>query len=337
MKEFWRSMLLGSVLAFTMTMLTSCANGPLGTKDIGKESNPPSNQHGGTADNIGQSGSGSDNVPEAGAEKHASKSSGLAITAPSHIVIVIEENHSYAEISGNKDAPYINSLMRQGANLTNYHGVEHPSQPNYLDLFSGSNQGVTSDSCPHTFDTPNLASSLIAAGKTFTGYAEDLPKPGYTGCANKKFAWMPGVTYARKHSPWVNFTNVPASDNQPWSAFLKDLNHLPTVSFVIPNLNHDMHNGSVSAGDKWLKGNLSSYVSWAMTHNSLLIVTFDEDDKSSSNQVATVLVGPMIRPGNYGGSLNHFNLLRTIEDLYGLPQVGKSAHADAILGIWKPE
>ncbi|MCL6442863.1 MAG: hypothetical protein K6T83_05295, partial [Alicyclobacillus sp.] len=126
----------------------------------------------------------------------------LGVRAPAHIVIVVEENHAYGEIVGNPKAPYINRLMREGATFTNYHGVEHPSQPNYLDLFSGSNQGVTSDSCPHTFTAPNLASELRAAGGTFAGYAEDLPSLGFTGCSNGRLGTAWGATYARKHSPW---------------------------------------------------------------------------------------------------------------------------------------
>ncbi|QSO52737.1 acid phosphatase [Alicyclobacillus curvatus] len=256
----------------------------------------------------------------------------LGIAPPNHVVLVIEENHSYQEIAGNKDASYINSLMKQGANLTDYHGVEHPSQPNYLDLFSGSNQGVTNDSCPHTFSTPNLASELNAAKFSFTGYAEDLPNRGYMGCSNG-IALISG-TYARKHSPWVNFTNVARDANQPFSAFPKDYNRLPTVSIVIPNLRHDMHSGSIKSGDNWLRANLASYVTWAMQHNSLLIVTFDEDDKSESNRIPTVLVGPMIKPGNYQQDINHFSLLRTLEDLYHLPYLGQSAQASPIGNVW---
>src|SRR6476646_9590921 len=97
---------------------------------------------------------------------------------PDHIVIVVEENHSFEQIVGSASAPYINSLAASGALFTNAHAVEHPSQPNYLDLFSGSNQGVTSDACPQSFSTPNLASELISKGLTFGGYAEDLPDTG---------------------------------------------------------------------------------------------------------------------------------------------------------------
>lgn len=114
---------------------------------------------------------------------------------PDHVVIVVEENHSYSEIIGSPSAPYINSLAQSGALFTDSHATAHPSQPNYLELFSGSNQGVTNDSCPHSFATESEASQLIAAGKSFVGYSEGLPGEGSLVCTSGK--------YARKHAPWT--------------------------------------------------------------------------------------------------------------------------------------
>ena len=247
-----------------------------------------------------------------------------------HIVIVIEENHSRQSIAGNRNAPYMNYLMDNGANLTNYKAIEHPSQPNYLDIFSGSNQGVTSDRMPKSkFNTPNLASELVDINYTFAGYSENLPSIGFNGETDSQ------KLYARKHNPWVNFTNVNKNENQPFSNFPKDFKKLPTVSFVIPNLNNDMHNGTIKQADTWLKKNIDPYVEWAKKNNSLLIVTFDEDDGSQSNIVPTFFVGPMIKKGTYDIAANHFSLLRTIEDLYGLSHVGKSETASSISTIWK--
>jgi hypothetical protein len=255
------------------------------------------------------------------------KAQATSIPRPNHVVIVVEENHSYNEIIGNPSAPYINSLAKQGANFTASFGVEHPSQPNYLDLFSGSNQGVTDDSCPHTFSTANLGSNLLSAGFTFGGYSEDMPSVGYTGCNYMK--------YYRKHNPWVNFTNIPSSANMPFTSFPSNFNNLPTISFVIPNQDNDMHDGSISQADTWLKQHLDSYVQWAKTNNSLLIVTWDEDDHTQNNQIPTIFVGPMVKPGNYNEQINHFNVLRTLEDMYGLPYVGKSSTATPITDIWQ--
>jgi len=244
-----------------------------------------------------------------------------------HVVVVIEENRSYGQIIGNSLASYINELAGQGALFTASHGTGHPSQPNYIALFSGTNQGITSDSCPNSLTAPNLATALNAKGLTFGGYAEDMPSVGFQGCS-----WH---RYARKHAPWVNFTNVPSRFQMPFSQFPSDFRLLPTVSFVIPNLDHDMHDGTVQQADQWLRQHLDSYVHWAKTHNSLLIVTWDEDDFSQRNRIPTMFVGPMIRKGTYGQNINHYNVLRTIEDMFWIKRLGNSAEVAPVANIWK--
>jgi len=161
--------------------------------------------------------------------------------------------------------------------------------------------------------------------------------------------------------PWISFANVPngttidTSSNLRFADFPSDYTTLPTVAFVIPNLNHDMHNGksaqSIPAGDAWLRQNLDGYYQWAKTHNSLLIVTFDENDDQGSyygltnpligpnprypprynrllrdiqNRIVTIFAGAHIKPGSYaeGKGITHVNLLRTIEAMYGLPKSG---------------
>lgn len=243
-----------------------------------------------------------------------------------HIVVVIMENHGLTQIVGDSSAPYITSLSTQGANFTNSHGVSHPSEPNYLAFFSGSTQGVTDDSCPHTYSGNNLGAQLAAAGLSFTGYSEDLPSVGYTGCGSNN--------YARKHNPWVNFSNVPSSANQPYTSFPSDFTRLPTVSVVVPNLIDDMHDGTVSDGDTWLQNNIDAYAQWAKSHNSLLILTFDEDDSStSSNLIPTIFVGAGITSGNYSEQINHYNVLRTIQSVYGLSSLNSaSAITDVFSG-----
>lgn len=249
------------------------------------------------------------------------------VNPPDHVVIVMEENHSFSEIIGSSSAPFINSLAQQGALFTQSFAIEHPSEPNYLDLFSGSNQGVTDDSCPHTFSTENLASELAAAGHTFTGFAEGLPSAGSTVCTSGE--------YARKHAPWVNFTNVPASENQPFTSFPTNFTTLPTVSIVTPDLLDDMHDGTIAQGDAWLQQNMNAYIQFAQSNNSLLIITWDEDDGSMSNQVPTIFLGPMVKQGQFAEHINHFNVLRTIEDLYGLTHAGAAANATAITDVWQ--
>jgi phosphatidylinositol-3-phosphatase len=251
-----------------------------------------------------------------------------SITTPSHVVVVMEENHSYADIIGNTgQAPYMNSLASQGALLTSSFGVTHPSEPNYMALFSGSTDGLSADTCPvNAGSAANLGSELLAAGDTFKGYSEGLPSTGSTTCTSG--------SYARKHSPWINFSNVPAADSVPFTAFPTDYSTLPTVSFVIPNLDDDMHNGTINQADTWLNSKLSAYATWAKNNNSLLIVTWDEDDYTENNQIPTLFVGANVKPGKYTESINHYNLLATLEQLYGLPKAGASASAAAITDIW---
>ncbi len=120
---------------------------------------------------------------------------------PDHIVVVIFENEHRSNVIGNPRAPYLNQLARQGANMTHSYGITHPSQPNYLALFSGSTHGVTSNGCLRRLKKRNLGSQLHQAGLSFTGYAEALPKTGFAGCVHGR--------YQRKHNPWVNFANLP--------------------------------------------------------------------------------------------------------------------------------
>ena len=254
------------------------------------------------------------------------KPAATSVPAYSHIVVVVEENHSYDDIIGSSSAPYINSLATGGALLTSSYGVTHPSEPNYMALFSGGQQGVTSDACPVTSSAANLGSQLIAAGKTFTGYSEDLPSAGSTACTSGK--------YARKHSPWVNFSNLSTSVNQPFTAFPSDYSTLPTVSFVIPNLNNDMHDGSVATGDTWLKSKISAYATWAKSNNSLLIVTWDEDDYSENNKIPTIFYGAGVKTGTYSENINHYNLLATLESAYGLSKLGSAASKTVITDVF---
>jgi phosphatidylinositol-3-phosphatase len=243
-------------------------------------------------------------------------------SAIKHIVVVVMENHSYSDIIGGSQAPYINALARQGKSLTQMYAITHPSQPNYLALFSGGTRGVTNDSCPHTFWSNNLGHQLLVAGRTFAGYSESLPRTASTVCTSG--------AYARKHAPWVNFGNVPASTNKPLTSFPTSYASLPAVSFVIPNLDHDMHDGTIRQGDTWLQQHLGAYKKWAANNNSLLVVTWDEDDRSASNHIPTVIVGAGITPARVSTHFTLYSLLRTIEDRYGLTRLGGAATAPAI-------
>ena len=255
---------------------------------------------------------------------------------PDHVLVLLLENHSYLEIKDSTKAPYINSLLVDplAAAFTQSFALTHPSQPNYIMLFSGSNQGIINDNVPTNlpFTAPNLGASLLQNGFTFVAYSETLPSVGFTGATSG--------SYARKHCPWVNWqgspTNgIPSNLNQPFTAFPTDYTKLPTLCFVIPNLLDDMHDGTVGAADTWIKNNLKKYVEWCKANNSLFILTVDEDDKTEGNQIYSIILGQDIKAGTYAQPITHYNFLRTLEDLYGLPYAGASKDSSDIVGIWK--
>ncbi|MEU1778878.1 MULTISPECIES: alkaline phosphatase family protein [Streptomyces] len=252
-----------------------------------------------------------------------------AVPTPDHVVVVVFENRAYDQVMGSSSAPYINSLAAGGANLTASYAETHPSQPNYYALFSGDTQGVTDDSCvdPGFSEEPNLGSELLAAGRTWASYNESLPAEGSTTCESGK--------YRQKHNPWFGFGNVPTSTAHTFGAFPKDYSALPTVSFIVPNMCSDMHDCSIGTGDTWLKNNLKSYADWAKTHNSLLLITFDEDNRLSGNRIPTVLYGQQVKPGSTSDTTyNHYDVLRTLETMYGLPHAGNAANGKDITGVW---
>jgi hypothetical protein len=285
--------------------------------------------------------------------------SSVAQAAPpryDHVVIVIEENRTPGQIIGDLvNAPYITSLANGGVQLGSMYAIIHPSQPNYLELFSGANQGVVDDNLPpdfsttptatYPFRTANLGAELITAGFTFAGYSEEIESAGAVDWADydPHSATHPGIYYRRKHNPWANWVakvlplpayQMTSTVNRAFAQFPANFSQLPTVSFVVPNQLHDMHDGSRRQGDDWLAANLNAYAVWAKTNNSLLIITWDEDDYNLDNRIPTVLYGANLRNGTVaGGTWTHHNMLRTLEDMYGsATHAGAAAQVRAIVG-----
>ncbi len=259
-----------------------------------------------------------------------------------HVVIVIEENESQVRIMGNRvDAPYINELADGGVSFAQFYAITHPSEPNYLHLFSGDNQGVLDDGVPAgvPFSTPNLGAALLAAGATFANFSEDLPA---IGDATSVFAGG----YRRKHNPWTNwqapvgaatipFNQIPAGTNRRFLDFPADFSQLPEVAFVIPTELHNMHDGTIRMADDWLRANLGAYARWARKNNSLLIITFDEDDFTGPNRIPVVFYGAGLVPGTVNAATwTLHNLLRTVADMFGAAAPARSAQVPRIEGIF---
>jgi hypothetical protein len=197
---------------------------------------------------------------------------------------------------GNPAAPYLTALAGRGADFTDSHGIARPSQPGYLALFSGSTHAVTGDSCPHTFLTRNLGGDLIAAGKSFTGYAESLPSAGVSVCSTG--------SYLRTDVPWSDFSDVPMSATKALRSFPQaataDFGSLPDVSFVTPSLCARVRPCTVTMADRWLSAHLGAYIRYALHHDSLLIVTFaagDSDRGDGSTVIPIIFVGDHVRAG----------------------------------------
>lgn len=246
---------------------------------------------------------------------------------PAHTVVVIEENKTLAQIVGSADAPYLTTVAHNGALFTHAYGVKHPSQPNYFALFSGLTNS-NGDRCPANViptDAPNLGSLLLQANYTFAAYSEALPSAGWLGCA--------AGTYGQKHAPWTHFTNIPQSLHRPLDD-LTSWDKLATVTFIVPDVDDDMHDGTIQEGDDWAEKHLAPLLKWAATHDTLVIFTWDEG-YDRVNSIPTMFVGPMVKAGKYTQRIDHFNVLRTLEDMYGLPHTGGAADVAPITNVWR--
>lgn len=249
-----------------------------------------------------------------------------------HIIWIWFENRESTAITA-ATAPYFTSFANANLNFTNFYGVSHPSQPNYLDAFSGSNQAVTNDnhfSFPASVD--NLAKQMTVAGKSWRVYAQNFPGACFDGDTFSGGIDGPGLPglYVRKHNPAMSFQSVSLDPIQ--CANVQPLaNFDPTVNFamVVPNQTNDMHDGTTAQGDAFLQAFVplvTNSPDWAHT---LLIVTFDEGTTSinGGGHVYTAAAAPWLVHSNVTNTYNHFNVLRTIEEAYGLPFLGSAATA----------
>lgn len=260
-----------------------------------------------------------------------------------HVVVVMFENHGYSDIIGNDLAPTFNSVASQYALMTDYDAVAHPSLPNYISIVSGSTNGIKTDCTTCVVKATNLADSLDAAHKTWKTYAEDLPKAGATGTS-----YNPPNGYVKRHDPFLYFKDIASNKKRranvvPFTKLAQDVSNktLPSFSLIVPNLEDDMHNGTIQQGDSWLNNNIVPLLtSPALGKNGVVFIVFDESEGSDTSggggNIAVIAAGPAVTPGStFESATNHYGLLRTIEQAWKLPLLAKSKHATAITGIWK--
>lgn len=259
-------------------------------------------------------------------------SSGGTIPSSSHVFVVVEENHSYSQVIGSSSMPYLNSLATKYGLATQYYANTHPSIGNYFMMTAG--QVITNnDSYCSTLTNDNIVRHLLTAGKTWKAYAESLPSAGYTGCGSGY--------YVKRHNPLAYFSDVANSSEKynlvPFTQFSKDLanNSLPNFSFIVPNLIHDAHDGSLSTADSWLKANIAPLISSAtFQKDGILIIFFDEslatDTTHGGGHVACVVIGPKVKAGVKSTTLyQHQNVLKTAMKALGLSSFPGAASSAA--------
>jgi phosphatidylinositol-3-phosphatase len=263
-----------------------------------------------------------------------SSTSTSSVPLSSHVYLVVEENHSYSSVIGSSSMPYLNSLATKYGLATHYYANTHPSIGNYFMLSAG--QIITNnDGLCSTITQDNVVRHLLTAGKTWKAYAESLPYAGYTGCDV--------YPYVKHHNPLAYFSDVANSSEKynvvPFTQFAKDLtnSNLPAYSFIVPNMLHDGHDGSLSTADSWLKTNIAPLLaSPSFQKDGLLIIVFDEstgsDTQYGGGHVAMVMVGPKVKPGYKSSILyQHQNTLKTMMKALGLTSFPGSAGSAAAM------
>jgi hypothetical protein len=254
-------------------------------------------------------------------------------SATSHIVVLVMENKEDKDVLAGSGSPYIKSLARRYARPVNSFGITHPSLPNYLALTSGSTQGITSDCTDCRVRATNLVDQLEARRLSWKAYVEDLPRPCFDGAS------AAGGLYAKKHNPFMYYEDVASNPARcrnivPLTRLSGDLRggRLPAFSLITPNMCHDTHDCGLDAGDRFVKALVPSLLRGLGPHG-FLVLTYDEGSSNagccgvaSGGRIATIVAGPDVRKGFTDATpVDHYGVLRSIEDALGLKPLGGAA------------
>jgi len=250
------------------------------------------------------------------------------------------ENEEATSIIGNASAPYINGLARTYGLATNYTAVSHPSEPNYLALWSGSTQGVTDDGVHNLSSGTTLADQIETAGRSWHVAAQNVPL-GCSTAATASGGEDGSGNYARKHEPAISWTSV--SGNPVRCANITDFSHFdPNVGnywFIAPNLCNDMHDCSIATGDAYLATFIPKILSSAaFADGGVLFLTWDEGSSGTGGggKVVTIVVSPLGKPAFSSATAHtHYSLVRTVEDSWAMPCLANACTANSLAEFFK--
>ena len=245
------------------------------------------------------------------------------------LLVFVEENHSLAQMKAGM--PYAYSLAKQYGHATKYTATMHPSLPNYIAIAGGKTYGITTNAAPASnklVDGASVFGQAIAAGKTAKVYADGMA----SNCATSG-----GTGYAVRHNPWTYFVKERALCNQfdvPVTKLAGDISAgtLPHAGMVIPNVDHDAHDGSLAAADAWFKGYMTKIFAgpdWKSGHLAV-VLTADEDDKNSGNIVLTSVIHPSQKAKVVNTLLTHHSLTRLYEDVVSAPYLNAATTAPSM-------
>lgn len=252
-------------------------------------------------------------------------------TAPAvtKVLVVVEENHSLDQMKAGM--PYTFRLAQRFGYATNYRALTHPSLPNYLAMVGGSTFGVADDGPPtaHPISAPSVFADALAGGRSVAVYADGMG----TNCR----ASDGGDHYAVRHNPWVYFVRERADCRRfdvPGSALAVDARRgaLPNVGLVVPDTCRDAHDCGLGVADAWFARVMRSVVAgpdWRAGRLAV-VLTADEDDHNEDNKVLTVVAHPSQDHHVVDQRLDHYSLLRLLEDVAGAPHRGRAADATSM-------
>lgn len=271
----------------------------------------------------------------------SARAAGTGLPHFAHVYLLVLENEEYSSLVGSADAPYLNGLIAKYGLASNYYGVAHPSQPNYLALFSGSTQGVTDDG-NHDLTGASLADQLDAANKTWSVFAQDYPGGCFAGASKSGTGEGIGAagSYARKHNPAISFTAI--SSNPSRCARIANFAAFDPAAadfeLIAPNQCNDMHSCPIATGDAFLSTFVPRITSSPAFADSVLFITTDEgkSDSGGGGQVLTLVISPLGKTGFTSATRHdHYSLLRTIENSWGLPCLAQSCSANDMAEFFK--